>query len=94
MARGRDRDIRTDEGVVADLDIGIIDQGQKEVDVDVLPDADIFPCPVGVEGCFYKGTFSEGGEHLFTEFFSFFFFQTGEGIEGMKKGIPFSLFSL
>lgn len=49
MVGGADIDAGTNQGVVADVDAIVIDEGAVETDVDVVPDRDVFSV-VAVKG--------------------------------------------
>ena len=70
MTGGRDHAVRTEHGVVADVDVGIVRQRAVEIQVHVFSEVTVFSPEIGMERKLDIRAFPELRENLLAEFFT------------------------
>ena len=86
-------DVGGDHGHVADVDVGVIHEGEVEVGVHLFPEVYIFPCPVCIEGRLNEAAFADLCEHFLHELFHARLIAESEGVVLFEQTCAGGLFA-
>ena len=68
MSCCRNDAVRSDHGIITNVNVGIIDQRNIEIEIDIVSEVDMVPCPVRVQRRLDVGSLAYLCKHLLQQF--------------------------